>query len=75
MRGILRRLITNHKDVCEGDKICKICGRKGCANCISYATNITHGGKCVICAGLYTEDEINLYDKPDKIWDSEENNG
>ena len=69
--------INHHREVCIGDKICKICGRKGCGGCIHTRSRALQAqrpeieGMCIICSGLYKEEEILLF--PPSLWDTKTN--
>ena len=63
--------IIDHKSTCKGYNTCIVCGRKGCNGCICQPKfdPLNTVGKCVICAGMYTKDEIILFPPPDRDWD------
>jgi len=63
----------NHLSVCRSSKICKKCGRIGCSGCIFTETTTPEKGLCVICSGMYTEDQISLHPPVDKTWNKESN--
>ena len=71
--------ILRHRDNCPGTITCKICERKGCGGCIRTKRAAIESnrpeteGMCVICHGLYKENEILLYPPKESIlkgWDA-----
>ena len=53
----------DHKRVCTGKMTCSECGRPVCRGCSNEA------GKCLICSGMYKEENIILHPIPNRDWD------
>jgi len=62
--------MVNHTSVCQGDLVCPRCGRRMCQNCVTtfkfdtLPFNEGHEGECLICSGMYEDDEIGLFPIP-----------
>ena len=71
--------VLKHIVKCSGTITCKVCGRRGCIYCIRtrVASRIARKpetqGMCLICSGIYKEDEILLYPPKESVakgWDA-----
>jgi len=72
----------DHLPVCRRNRVCKKCGREGCDGCIlhndyhresDYMYPPEKVGLCVICSGMYTEDEISMHPPKNQEWNCANN--
>ena len=72
--------VINHRLRCLGNMICTKCGRRGCNRCLYTEDDERNNecisnkiGLCIICAGTWKEEDINLYQPNSGEWDTKEN--
>ncbi len=59
--------MIDHASVCRGDLTCPRCGRSMCGGCVTKDSknqlphNAGHDGECLICSGMYKEEDIALW--------------